>query len=93
MLISVFVECQSFKLEYQHHSLSELKKILSIDVETPMLTSLEKDWWLHMGLDLVCINTLEQLKRNSNSTNSLLSTEVETFTQFSVHQLESKYLL
>lgn len=92
MLISVFVEYQSFKLEHRRHSLTELKKMLSVDVETPMFMSLEKDWWLHVGLDLVCTDTLEQFKRDSNNANSLFSTEVETFTQFSIRQLESKYL-
>lgn len=93
MLISVFIEYQSFKLEYRRHSLTELKKMLSVDVETPVLISLEEDWWLHVGLYLVCVGPLEQFNRDSSNTNSLLSTEVETFTQFSIHQLESKYLL
>ncbi|XP_072216456.1 protein shortage in chiasmata 1 ortholog [Excalfactoria chinensis] len=84
----LLVEYQSSKLEYRHHSLTELRKMLSIDVETPVFHSLEKDWWLPMGLDLVCVETLEQLKRDSSNTNSLLSTEVEAFTRFSVHQLE-----
>ncbi|XP_031464196.1 protein shortage in chiasmata 1 ortholog isoform X2 [Phasianus colchicus] len=84
----LLVEYQSFKLEYRRHSLTELKKMLSVDVETPVLISLEKDWWLHMGLDLICVDTLEQFKRDSSNTNNLLSTGVETFTQFPIHQLE-----
>ncbi|XP_031413235.1 protein shortage in chiasmata 1 ortholog isoform X2 [Meleagris gallopavo] len=84
----LLVEYQSFKLEYRRHSLTELKKMLSVDVETPVLISLEEDWWLHVGLYLVCVGPLEQFNRDSSNTNSLLSTEVETFTQFSIHQLE-----
>ncbi|OXB60780.1 hypothetical protein ASZ78_016831 [Callipepla squamata] len=84
----LLVEHQRFKLESWHYSLTELKEMLSISVETPMFISLEEDWWLHMGFDLICIDTLEQLKWDSNSTNSLLSTEVETFTPFSTHHLE-----
>ncbi|OXB77148.1 UNVERIFIED_CONTAM: hypothetical protein H355_014719, partial [Colinus virginianus] len=89
----LLVEHQRFKLESWRYSLTELKEMLSINVETPMFISLEEDWWLHMGFDLICIDTLEQLKWDSNSTNSLLSTEVETFTPFSTHHLESTYLL
>ncbi|NXI63275.1 SHOC1 protein, partial [Anseranas semipalmata] len=83
----LLVDHQTFKHAYQHHSVTELKKVLSIDVETPMLISLEEDWWLHMGLNPVCVDTLEQLNRDSSNTNSLLPT-VETFTQFTSYQLE-----
>ncbi|XP_015705355.1 protein shortage in chiasmata 1 ortholog isoform X2 [Coturnix japonica] len=84
----LLVDYWSFKLEYRHHSLTELRTMLSIDVETPVIISLEKDWWLPMGLDVVCVETLEQLKGDSSNTNSLLSTEVEAFTKFSIYQLE-----
>ncbi|NXK51962.1 SHOC1 protein, partial [Chauna torquata] len=87
----LLVEHQTFKLAYQHRSLAELKEVLSIDVETPMLISLEEDWWLHMGFNPVCVDTLEQLSMNSSNTNSLLPTEVETFTKFTSYQLESKH--
>ncbi|XP_068523326.1 protein shortage in chiasmata 1 ortholog [Anas acuta] len=84
----LLVEHQTFKLAYQHHSLTELKKVLSIDIEAPMLTSLEEDWWIHMGLHPVCVDTLELLNMDSRNTSSLLPTEVETFTQFKSYQLE-----
>ncbi|XP_065603145.1 protein shortage in chiasmata 1 ortholog [Cyrtonyx montezumae] len=84
----LLVEHQRFKLESWRYSLTELKEMLSINAETPVFISLEEDWWLHMGFDLICTDTLEQLKRDSNNTNCLLSTEVETFTPFSTHQLE-----
>ncbi|XP_066844213.1 protein shortage in chiasmata 1 ortholog isoform X9 [Anser cygnoides] len=84
----LLVEHQTFKLAYQHHSLAELKKVLSIDIEAPMLISLEEDWWIHMGLSPACVDTLEQLNIDSSNTNSLLPTEVETFTQFKSYQLE-----
>uniref|UniRef100_A0A8C3CBS5 Shortage in chiasmata 1 n=1 Tax=Cairina moschata TaxID=8855 RepID=A0A8C3CBS5_CAIMO len=88
MLESCESEHQTFKLAYQHHSLTELKKVLSIDIEAPMLTSLEEDWWIHMGLHPVCVDTLELLNMDSRNTSSLLPTEVETFTQFKSYQLE-----
>ncbi|XP_013047767.3 protein shortage in chiasmata 1 ortholog isoform X5 [Anser cygnoides] len=88
MLESCESEHQTFKLAYQHHSLAELKKVLSIDIEAPMLISLEEDWWIHMGLSPACVDTLEQLNIDSSNTNSLLPTEVETFTQFKSYQLE-----
>uniref|UniRef100_A0A493T1S5 Shortage in chiasmata 1 n=2 Tax=Anas platyrhynchos TaxID=8839 RepID=A0A493T1S5_ANAPP len=53
-----------------------------------MLTSLEEDWWIHMGLHPVCVDTLELLNMDSRNTSSLLPTEVETFTQFKSYQLE-----
>lgn len=58
-----------------------------------MLSSLEEGWWLHLGLNPVSIETLEQLNMDVSNANSLLPTEVETFTRFTSHQLESKYLL
>lgn len=66
--------------------------MLSIDIEAPMLTSLEEDWWIHMGLHPVCVDTLELLNMDSRNTSSLLPTEVETFTQFKSYQLERRYL-
>lgn len=84
---------QTVKLAYQHHSLTELKEVLQVEVEAPMLSSLEKGWWLHLGLNPVSIKTLEQLNMDASNANSLLPTEVETFTQFTSYQLEGKYLL
>ncbi|KAM9214026.1 protein shortage in chiasmata 1 ortholog [Leptosomus discolor] len=84
----LLVEFQTVKLAYQHHSLTELKEMLAVEAEGPMLSSLEEGWWLHLGLNPVCIETLEQLKMDASNTNSLLPTEVETFTRFTSHQLE-----
>ncbi|XP_064357997.1 protein shortage in chiasmata 1 ortholog [Dromaius novaehollandiae] len=81
-------ECQTVKLTCQHHSLAELKELLSVDIETPMLSSLEVDWWLHLGLSPVSLETLEQLSLDSSSTNSFFPTEVETFSVFTSYQLE-----
>ncbi|NXC45177.1 SHOC1 protein, partial [Penelope pileata] len=89
----LLVEHLTLKPAYQRHSLTELKKMLSVDVETPLLISTEEDWWLHMGLNPVCVDILEQLNMDSSNRNGLLSTEVETFTQFALHQLENQELL
>lgn len=88
-----FVERQTVKLAYQPHSLAELKELLPLEVEAPVLSSLEEDWWLHFGLSPASTETLEQLNMNASNANSLLPTEVEIFTRFTSHQLESKYLL
>ncbi|XP_010576486.1 PREDICTED: uncharacterized protein C9orf84 homolog [Haliaeetus leucocephalus] len=84
----LLVAPQTVKLAYQRHSLTELKEVLQVEVEAPMLSSLEEGWWLHLGLNPVSIKTLEQLNMDASNANSLLPTEVETFTQFTSYQLE-----
>ncbi|XP_074669737.1 protein shortage in chiasmata 1 ortholog [Strix aluco] len=84
----LFVEHLTVKLAYQPHSLTELKEMLRVEVEAPMLSSLEEGWWLHLGLNPVAIETLEQLNMDARNANSLLPTEVETFTQLTSYQLE-----
>ncbi|NWZ57336.1 SHOC1 protein, partial [Haliaeetus albicilla] len=86
----LLVAPQTVKLAYQRHSLTELKEVLQVEVEAPMLSSLEEGWWLHLGLNPVSIKTLEQLNMDASNANSLLPTEVETFTQFTSYQLEEK---
>ncbi|NXF45397.1 SHOC1 protein, partial [Oceanites oceanicus] len=87
----LLVEHQTVKLVYQHHSLTELKELLQLEVEAPMLSSLEEGWWLHLGLNPVSIEILEQLNMDASNANSLLPAEVETFTRFTSYQLESKH--
>ncbi|XP_054665903.1 protein shortage in chiasmata 1 ortholog [Grus americana] len=84
----LLVEHETVNLVYQQHSLTELKELLPLEVEPPMLSSLEEGWWLHLGLNPVSIETLEQLNMDVSNANSLLPTEVETFTRFTSHQLE-----
>ncbi|XP_010193048.1 PREDICTED: uncharacterized protein C9orf84 homolog, partial [Mesitornis unicolor] len=84
----LLVEHQTVKMECQRPSLTDLKELLRPEVEAPMLTSLEEGWWLHLGLNLVSMETLEQLNTDASNANSLLSTEVETFTPFTPYQLE-----
>ncbi|NXJ98305.1 SHOC1 protein, partial [Corythaixoides concolor] len=87
----LLVEHQTVKLAYQRHSLTELKEMLPVDVEAPMLSSLEQGWWLHLGFSPASVETLEQLNMDASNANSLLPTEVEKFTQFTSYQLESKH--
>ncbi|NXX85016.1 SHOC1 protein, partial [Urocolius indicus] len=87
----LLVEHQAVNLAYQCHSLTELKKMLSVEVEAPMLSSLEEGWWLHLGLNPMSIETVEQLNMDASNANHLLPKEVETFTQFTSNQLESKH--
>ncbi|NWU54346.1 SHOC1 protein, partial [Dromas ardeola] len=84
----LLVEHQPVKLAYQCNLLAELKEMLPVEVEAPMLSSLEEGWWLHLGLNPVSTETLEQLKMDASNANSLLPPEVETFTQFPSYQLE-----
>ncbi|XP_068280011.1 protein shortage in chiasmata 1 ortholog [Nyctibius grandis] len=84
----LLVEHQTVKLVCQRHSLAELKEMLPVEVEAPMLSPLEEGWWLHLGLNPVSIETLEQLNMDASKANSLLPTEVETFTRFTSYQLE-----
>uniref|UniRef100_A0A8C3EZZ3 Uncharacterized protein n=1 Tax=Corvus moneduloides TaxID=1196302 RepID=A0A8C3EZZ3_CORMO len=78
-------------LVHQRHSLTELQKNLPPEVEAPMLSSLQEGWWLHMGLNPAAVEILEQLDMDGSKANSLLPTEVETFTQFTLYQLESNF--
>ncbi|NXE36298.1 SHOC1 protein, partial [Ptilorrhoa leucosticta] len=84
----LLVEHPAVNLVHQRHSLTELQKKLPVEVEAPMLTSLEEGWWLHMGLNPAAVEILEQLNMDGSNANSLLPTEVETFTQFTSYQLE-----
>ncbi|KYO35152.1 hypothetical protein Y1Q_0001038 [Alligator mississippiensis] len=73
----------------QHCSVTELKKLLSVKVETPVFSPLKSDWWLYSGLNLVSPDVLEQLVNTDLATaNSLLPTQVETFSQIISAQLE-----
>nr|XP_009490774.1 PREDICTED: uncharacterized protein C9orf84 homolog [Pelecanus crispus] len=83
----LLVEHQTVKFVHQHHLLTELKELLPVKVEAPVLSSLEEGWWLHLGLNPVSTETLEQLNMDASNTDSLLPTEVETFTQIT-YQLE-----
>ncbi|NXY45451.1 SHOC1 protein, partial [Ceuthmochares aereus] len=87
----LIIEHQTDKLAYEHHSLTELKEMLPVEVEAPMLCSLEEGWWLPLRLHPISIETLEQLNMDTSNANSLLPTEVETFTKFTSYQLESKH--
>ncbi|NWX55334.1 SHOC1 protein, partial [Promerops cafer] len=84
----LLVEHPAVNLAHQHHSLTELQKKLPLEVEAPMLGSLEEGWWLHRGLNLAAVEILEQLNMDGSNANSLLPTEVEQFTQFTSNQLE-----
>ncbi|NXJ83556.1 SHOC1 protein, partial [Trogon melanurus] len=84
----LLVEHQTFKLEYQRYSLTEVMAMLLPEVEAPVLISLEQGWWLHLGLKPVSIEPLEQLNMDASQANSLLPTEMESFTQFTSYQLE-----
>ncbi|XP_019410273.1 PREDICTED: uncharacterized protein C9orf84 homolog [Crocodylus porosus] len=73
----------------QHCSVTELKKLLSVKVETLVFSPLKADWWLYSGLNLVSPDILEQLVNiDLTSANSLLPTQVETFSRITSTQLE-----
>ncbi|KAM7023771.1 protein shortage in chiasmata 1 ortholog isoform 3-T3 [Acridotheres tristis] len=82
----LLVEHPVANLAHQRISLTELQKELPVEVEAPMLGSVEEVWWLHSGLNPAEI--LEQFNMDGSNPNSLLPSEVETFTQFTSYQLE-----
>ncbi|NXC58547.1 SHOC1 protein, partial [Aleadryas rufinucha] len=84
----LLVEHPAVNLAHQRHSLTELQKKLLVEVEAPMLSSLEEGWWLHMGLNRAAVEILEQLNLDGSNANSQLPTDVESFTQFTSYQLE-----
>ncbi|NXI77687.1 SHOC1 protein, partial [Rhipidura dahli] len=84
----LLVEHPAVNLAHQHHSLTELQKNLPVEIEAPMLSSLEEGWWLCMDLNPAAVEILERLNMDGSNANSLLPTEVETFTQFTSYQLE-----
>ncbi|NXP83896.1 SHOC1 protein, partial [Passerina amoena] len=84
----LLVEHPAVNLAHQHHSLRELQKKLLLEVEAPTLGSLEGAWWLHRGLNPAAVEILEQFNMDGSNANSLLPTEVETFTPFTTYQLE-----
>uniref|UniRef100_A0A8V5H644 Uncharacterized protein n=1 Tax=Melopsittacus undulatus TaxID=13146 RepID=A0A8V5H644_MELUD len=88
-----FVEHQADKLACQHYSLTELKEAMPVEVEGPVLSPLKEGWWVHLGLNPVSTETLEKLTVNASNENSWFPTKLETFTQFTSYQIESKCLL
>ncbi|NWY92682.1 SHOC1 protein, partial [Loxia curvirostra] len=84
----LLVEHSAVNRAHQHHSLRELQKKLLLEIEAPMFGSLEEGWWLHRGLNPAAVEILEQFNMDGSNANSLLPTEVETFTQFTSYQLE-----
>ncbi|CAM4680188.1 unnamed protein product [Lepidochelys kempii] len=81
-------ENQTVEPTFQHHTVTELKKIMSVHVEAPVFSPLKSDWWIHSGLNLVLPDSLEQLSTDLGSANSLFSTEEEVFSQITQFQLE-----
>ncbi|XP_027508398.1 protein shortage in chiasmata 1 ortholog isoform X2 [Corapipo altera] len=88
LVVDFFSEHQTVNLVPQHHSLTELQEMLPVETEAPMLSSLEKGWWLNLGLNSAAIEILEQLNMDDSNANSLIPTEIEKFTQFTSYQLE-----
>uniref|UniRef100_A0A8C3FRH0 Shortage in chiasmata 1 n=1 Tax=Chrysemys picta bellii TaxID=8478 RepID=A0A8C3FRH0_CHRPI len=82
------VENQTVESTFQHHSVTELKKMLSVHVEAPVFSPLKSDWWIHSGLNLVLPDSLEQLSTDLGSANSMFTTKVEVFSQITQFQLE-----
>ncbi|KAM3655193.1 protein shortage in chiasmata 1 ortholog [Ammospiza maritima maritima] len=79
----LLVEHPAVNLAHQHHSLRELQKKLLLEVEAPVLGSLEEDWWLHRVLNPAAVEILEQFnmdgrwleEKNCVTNQELLSAE------------------
>ncbi|XP_074923605.1 protein shortage in chiasmata 1 ortholog [Chelonoidis abingdonii] len=81
-------ENQIVEPTFQHHSVTELKEMLSVHVEAPVFSPLKSDWWIHSGLNLVLPDSLEKLSADLSSANSMFTTKVEVFSQITQFQLE-----
>ncbi|XP_017671969.1 PREDICTED: uncharacterized protein C9orf84 homolog isoform X7 [Lepidothrix coronata] len=88
LVVHFFSEHQTVNLVPQHHSLTELQEMLPVETEASILSSLEKGWWLNLGLNPAATEILEQLNMDDSNANSLIPTEIEKFTQFTSYQLE-----
>lgn len=66
--------------------------MLRVELEEPVLSSLDGGWWLHLGFNPVSIESLEQLNTDDSNANSLVPAEIETFTQVPSDQLGSKFI-
>ncbi|XP_051645230.1 protein shortage in chiasmata 1 ortholog isoform X8 [Manacus candei] len=88
LVVHFFSEHQTVNLVPQHHSLTELQEMLPVETEASILSSLEKGWWLNLGLNPAATEILEQLNTDDSNANSLIPTEIEKFTQFTSYQLE-----
>nr|XP_033818553.1 protein shortage in chiasmata 1 ortholog [Geotrypetes seraphini] len=74
---------------FQHQSTAELKRMLSVHLESPVLTPLEPNWWRDLALNLLCTDTVEKQNTDSCSLNNLLHNETEVFTAIRGVQLEN----
>ncbi|XP_067409589.1 protein shortage in chiasmata 1 ortholog [Emydura macquarii macquarii] len=81
-------ENQIFEPTFQHHSVTELKKMLSVHVEDPVFSPLKSCWWIHSGLNLLLPDSLEQLNTDLGNANSQFPSKVEAFPQITEFQLE-----
>ncbi|XP_074850135.1 protein shortage in chiasmata 1 ortholog [Carettochelys insculpta] len=81
-------ENQTVEPIFQHSSITELKKILCLHVEAPVLSPLKSDWWNDLGQNLVISDSLEQLSTGLDGANSEFPTKVELFSQIKEFQLE-----
>nr|XP_025035737.1 uncharacterized protein C9orf84 isoform X2 [Pelodiscus sinensis] len=81
-------ETQIIEPIFQHHSVTELKKLLSVQVEAPLFSPLKSGWWIDSGQNLVIPDSLEQLSTDLGSENILFPTKVEVFSQIKEFQLE-----
>ncbi|XP_029472243.1 protein shortage in chiasmata 1 ortholog-like [Rhinatrema bivittatum] len=71
----------------QHQTPTELKRILSVHLESPLLTPIETNWW-QSAINPVCTDTIEKLHIDLHNANNLLPTKIEAFTKITEAQLE-----
>uniref|UniRef100_A0A8C8RHS9 Shortage in chiasmata 1 n=1 Tax=Pelusios castaneus TaxID=367368 RepID=A0A8C8RHS9_9SAUR len=85
------LQSSTFEPTFQHYTVIELKKMLSVHVENSVSSPLKSCWWIHSGLNLLP-DFLEQLSTDLDNTNSQCPNKVEVFSQITEFQLESKYI-
>nr|KAF6487337.1 shortage in chiasmata 1 [Rousettus aegyptiacus] len=69
------------------YSVTDLKKILSIEEESLVITPVSPEWWKQAGLNLIVTDTLEHLTTHHDLSSD--DTKLEIFLPTKVFQLES----
>lgn len=90
MFVSFSIEQQVLVPTCQHLPATELKKMLSIQEDASVFSSLEEDGWLNLK-DLAVPYVLETLSPDIGNGEKFVFTNVETYPQITVFQPEGTY--
>ncbi|OCU00729.1 protein shortage in chiasmata 1 ortholog [Xenopus laevis] len=88
----LMLKVPSVQYTVHHLTLCELKKLVSVSLETmesQALVPMENNWWSELGLNVLCIHSIEPLNE-TNIASNLISTKLpeESFRKISMGQAE-----